>query len=377
LCAIIILIKIISDILLEEEEKSKANKLKSQQIKEFKRLQKEQNSLNNMPSLDKKNQNDSSKKNAKPLITDSIYVKKPVVTESTFNRIQQKQSQQKEEFLAAENLQNIMNSKDLEKSNPTDSNDGKIKESPIYEKLNRREVVSDEYDNEDDSEKNNFESLEALDARMDELYGALDSSSNIKAVKSVKTITPKIAKTIITSNKISEEHEEKIEVDDGVNANDSDPINNDIIDILDNNIMSDINNPIKWRNGRLVNDKDIFYEKIKNEKENLDVEREMSNKEYFENSQKNNHINQAKKVIDMKGVTIKNIIEHLETTIGYDGLFEETGLRCFSEKPSINSILKVLRLPNMEWARKKLEYLYVQSKRREDKGDVDITLGEE
>lgn len=362
---------------MEEEEKSKANKLKSQQIKEFKRLQKEQNSLNNMPSLDKKNQNDSSKNNAKPLITDSIYVRKPVVTDAKFDRIQQKQSQQKVEFLAAENLQNILNSKDLEKPNPSDSNDGKIKELPVYEKLSRREVVSDEYDNEDDSEENNFESLEALDARMDELYGALDSSATFKTVKSVKTITPKILKAITTSNKISEGHKNNTKIDDGINLNDSDFINNDIIDILDHNIMSDINNPIKWRNGRLVNDKDIFYEKIRKEKEILDVEREMSNKEYFENSQKNNHINQAKKAIDMKGVTIKNIIEHLETTIGYDGLFEETALRCFSEKPSINSILKVLRLPNMEWARKKLEYLYVQSKRREDKGDVNITLGEE
>jgi hypothetical protein len=359
---------IVPDILLEEEEKSKANKLKSQLIKESKRLQKEQNSLNNMPSFDKKNQNDSSKKNVKPLVTDSNYVKKPVVTESAFDRIQQKQLQKKEEFLAAESIQHIMNSKDLEKSHQNNyNNDGKIKQLPIYEKLNKREEVFDEYDNEDN--KDNFESLEALDARMDELYGDLYTSSTKKIIKSVSKVTTNIAKPVQSKSK-SEKHDGGVIslVGGGVISGDldSDPIKNDLIDILDNNIMSDINNPIKWRNGRLVNDKDIFYEKIKNEKENLDVEREMTNKEYFENSQKNNHINQAIKVIDMKGVTVKNIIEHLETTIGYDGLFDETALRCFSEKPSINSILKVLRLPNMEWARKKLEYLYVQSKKREE-----------
>eukprot|EP00596_Hydrurales_sp_CCMP1899_P001951 CAMPEP_0119046418 /NCGR_PEP_ID=MMETSP1177-20130426/46437_1 /TAXON_ID=2985 /ORGANISM="Ochromonas sp, Strain CCMP1899" /LENGTH=502 /DNA_ID=CAMNT_0007019529 /DNA_START=123 /DNA_END=1628 /DNA_ORIENTATION=- len=294
----------IKDILLEEEEKSKANKLKSQLIKESKKLQKEQNSLNNMPSFDKKNQNDSSKKNAKPLVIDSNYVKKPIVTESGFNRIQQKQLQQKEEFIAAENIQNLMNSKDIEKSQ-NNNNDGIIKQSPIYEKLNKREEVFDEYDNNEDN-KDNFESLEALDERMDELYGDLDTSPTKEVINSVKKVTTivkpvqnnsipeelekikevdermdelygdldtsstkevinsvsklttKIAKPV-HSKSISEELEKIKEVDSGAISDDSDsdidpikndliadPIKNDLIDILDNNIMSDINNPIKW-----------------------------------------------------------------------------------------------------------------------------------
>ena len=70
-------------------------------------------------------------------------------------------------------------------------------------------------------------------------------------------------------------------------------------------------------------------------------------------------------MVDLTGVTMKIMLEHLETSIGFDGLFEETNLRCFSVKPSVNSALKVLRQLPLEWARKKIEYLYIQSKKRQ------------
>ena len=204
---------------------------------------------------------------------------------------------------------------------------------PVYEKLKRRvEVEEEEYDdgrtlgNFDPS--NSYESLEALDDRMEELYGELDSASD-------------------GSENIGE-------VAKG----------------------SSSQNPIKWRNGRLFNAKDKFYGEIKTEDSDEDEDEETndsSDPDSGDSISKEKKVgrtiaksdNSKKVVVDLTGVTMKLMLEHLETSIGFDGLFEETNLRCFSVKPSVNSALKVLRQLPLEWARKKIEYLYIQSKKRQ------------
>jgi len=64
--------------------------------------------------------------------------------------------------------------------------------------------------------------------------------------------------------------------------------------------------------------------------------------------------------VDVSGVTLKDMVTQLEKFIGFDGLHAETGLRCFESNPTINSSLKALRSPSMEWARKKVEYMYIK-----------------
>ena len=72
----------------------------------------------------------------------------------------------------------------------------------------------------------------------------------------------------------------------------------------------------------------------------------------------------GKQQVDLTGVTLKEMLESLEQSIGFDGLFAGTGLKSFQYKPFIPSSLKVLRQPDMEWARKKVEYMYIKSLKR-------------
>lgn len=64
-----------------------------------------------------------------------------------------------------------------------------------------------------------------------------------------------------------------------------------------------------------------------------------------------------------EGVTLKAMLEYLVEKLGYPKLFDATKLKCFALKPSITSSLKVLRQPEMEWAKKKVEELYVKNKK--------------
>ena len=231
-------------------------------------------------------------------------------------------------------------------------------EKVVYVKLKRRfdeddveneEENEDEGGNRDNKNKNrsyDFESLEDLDDRMDELYGELGNDSD-----SVNTNTE--------INKINTEI--ALKASKGSSSKD----------------------PIKWKNGRLVNEKDKFFDKIRAESVNSDDDEEENDtedeSEDIDESEESNETSKterktvikksntsSKKVtVELTGVTMKNMLEHLETTIGFDGLFTETNLRCFSVKPSINSALKVLRQLPLEWARKKIEYLYIQSKKRQ------------
>jgi uncharacterized protein (DUF2132 family) len=61
----------------------------------------------------------------------------------------------------------------------------------------------------------------------------------------------------------------------------------------------------------------------------------------------------------LHGITLKAILEKLVDFYGFDTLGELIKIKCFNENPSINSSLKFLR--KTEWARKKVEELYVRS----------------
>lgn len=61
----------------------------------------------------------------------------------------------------------------------------------------------------------------------------------------------------------------------------------------------------------------------------------------------------------LHGVTLKTIVEHLVQYYGFDTLGELIKIRCFNENPTINSSLTFLR--KTDWARKKVEELYVKT----------------
>ena len=61
----------------------------------------------------------------------------------------------------------------------------------------------------------------------------------------------------------------------------------------------------------------------------------------------------------LHGVTLQNILEKLVNHYGFDTLGELIPVKCFNENPSIKSSLTFLR--KTDWARKKVEELYVKS----------------
>jgi uncharacterized protein (DUF2132 family) len=64
-------------------------------------------------------------------------------------------------------------------------------------------------------------------------------------------------------------------------------------------------------------------------------------------------------------ITLKAILEKLVEFYGFDTLGELINIKCFKENPSIKSSLTFLR--KTEWARKKVEELYVRSLKKFDK----------
>ncbi|EKX51457.1 hypothetical protein GUITHDRAFT_134387 [Guillardia theta CCMP2712] len=62
----------------------------------------------------------------------------------------------------------------------------------------------------------------------------------------------------------------------------------------------------------------------------------------------------------LEGVTLKDMVTWLATDIGYDEMFQRTGIRCFGNDPSLSSSLKFLRKKENEWGRKKIEDLYLE-----------------
>lgn len=67
----------------------------------------------------------------------------------------------------------------------------------------------------------------------------------------------------------------------------------------------------------------------------------------------------------LHGITLKAILEKLVDFYGFDTLAELINIKCFKENPSINSSLTFLR--KTEWARKKVDELYVRSLKKFDK----------
>ena len=76
----------------------------------------------------------------------------------------------------------------------------------------------------------------------------------------------------------------------------------------------------------------------------------------MENNQKNNPLH---------GITLLQILEKLVGFYGFDTLSEIITIKCFTDNPSIKSSLTFLR--KTDWARKKVEDLYVKSINKFDK----------
>jgi len=61
----------------------------------------------------------------------------------------------------------------------------------------------------------------------------------------------------------------------------------------------------------------------------------------------------------LHGITLQTIIEKLVDFYGFDTLAELIRIKCFAENPSVKSSLTFLR--KTDWARKKVEELYIKS----------------
>ncbi len=61
----------------------------------------------------------------------------------------------------------------------------------------------------------------------------------------------------------------------------------------------------------------------------------------------------------LHGKSLKTIVEQLVDFYGFDTLGELINIKCFKENPSVKSSLTFLR--KTDWARTKVEELYVKS----------------
>jgi uncharacterized protein (DUF2132 family) len=64
----------------------------------------------------------------------------------------------------------------------------------------------------------------------------------------------------------------------------------------------------------------------------------------------------------LHGITLKAILELLIAEYGFETLGTKINIKCFQEKPSLNSSLTFLR--KTPWARTKVEKLYLQTIKR-------------
>ena len=74
--------------------------------------------------------------------------------------------------------------------------------------------------------------------------------------------------------------------------------------------------------------------------------------------------NQKVRLDPLHGVTLKVLLTELVDEYGWEELGERITIKCFTNDPSIASSLKFLR--RTPWARKKVEALYVETKRAAD-----------
>ncbi len=61
----------------------------------------------------------------------------------------------------------------------------------------------------------------------------------------------------------------------------------------------------------------------------------------------------------LHGITLQKIVEQLVEFYGFDTLAELVNINCFKENPSVKSSLTFLR--KTDWARKKVEELYIKT----------------
>lgn len=64
----------------------------------------------------------------------------------------------------------------------------------------------------------------------------------------------------------------------------------------------------------------------------------------------------------LHGVTLEQVVTRLQEHYGWDGLANQININCFKKDQSIKSTLKFLR--KTEWARTKVEGLYVYTFRK-------------
>jgi len=65
------------------------------------------------------------------------------------------------------------------------------------------------------------------------------------------------------------------------------------------------------------------------------------------------------------GITLQAMLSYLVERHGFDELYKMTNLRCFANRPSLGSSLKAMRQDSMEWARRKVEYLYIEELKKD------------
>jgi uncharacterized protein (DUF2132 family) len=61
----------------------------------------------------------------------------------------------------------------------------------------------------------------------------------------------------------------------------------------------------------------------------------------------------------LHGITLQKMLEQLVDFYGFDTLGELIKIKCFTDNPSVKSSLTFLR--KTDWARKKVEELYIDS----------------
>jgi uncharacterized protein (DUF2132 family) len=66
----------------------------------------------------------------------------------------------------------------------------------------------------------------------------------------------------------------------------------------------------------------------------------------------------------LHGITLQKIVEELVVFYGFDTLGELIKIKCFNDNPSIKSSLTFLR--KTDWARKKVEELYLKMNQKKD-----------
>jgi len=66
----------------------------------------------------------------------------------------------------------------------------------------------------------------------------------------------------------------------------------------------------------------------------------------------------------LHGVTLEMIVTKLVEHYGWEGLAKRVNINCFKSDPSIKSSLKFLR--RTQWARDKVETLYISTLERSD-----------